>query len=150
MKFGDPLLNSDTVSRYCSSSRYDRIRCEPKVAAFQERVSERCDYSVNRLQHYGPSMGGGAVDRIREEFVAGGFDRRAEDRFVVLNVGRAIEAAAQRGVGLSVIFTPNCPYVSHSSIRGLPDPKADQDMSLRVAAAIKRIMLRDDVYPAVV
>ena len=88
--------------------------------------------------------------RIRNEFIADAFGLEPKGRFVVFNVGRAIKATAQQGVRLSFTFTPNFPYLSHSTIRGLPDPKTDPDRALRVGAAIKRLVLHEDVYPAIV
>ena len=150
MNPGDPLLPSDTVSRYCRRGVYDRKRCEPKVAAFQERRNERCDYSINRLQHHAPLTGAEAIGRIRDEFKDDRYDLESKGRFVVFNVGQAIKAAAKQGASLSFIFTPSLPYISHSTIKGLPDPETDQDKSLEVAAAIKCLVRREDIHPAIV
>ena len=67
-----------------------------------------------------------------------------------INVGQAIKAAAKQGASLSFIFTPSLPYISHSTIKGLPDPETDQDKSLEVAAAIKWLVRREDIHPAIV
>lgn len=150
MKHGDSLPSSDSVSRLCSPDRFDHRSGLPKVTAFVERKNERCDYSVNRLEHYAPRVCAAAINLIRSEFIADEYDLRPRGRFVVFNVGRAIKAAAQHGARLSVTFTPDGPYCSHSTIKGLPDPIADQDASLRVATAIKRLVRRKDVLPALV
>ena len=149
MRSADPLLPDDTVSRYCRPGVYDRKRCELRVGAFQERETERCDYSINRLEHHAPLTGAAAVGRVRGEFITDGYRLERNGRFVVFNVSQVKNAAAHLGAKLSFIFTPRPPNASHSTIKGLPDPRTEEDMSLEVAAAIKRLVRRQDIHPAI-
>ncbi len=147
LNFGDLLLDSDDVSRYCQPRDYDPRLCEPKVSAFQRRRSEP-DLSINRLQFFGLQDRSNAVERIRQEFRAIDYGLSPKGRFVVFNVGKA-KAAAQ-GVGsydLVFQYTPNPPMWSHSSILDLPKDPYEERV---VATALKRLITRTDTYHAVI
>ena len=144
---GDPLLDSDDVSRYCRPKDYDRRLCEPKVSAFQRKRPSEPDLSINRLQFFGLQDRSSAVERIRQEFKAFCYGLDRKGRFVVFNVGKA-KAAAQNVGGYDLVFqyTPNPPMWSHSSIFGLPEDPSEERV---VATALKRLITRTDTYHAV-
>lgn len=136
---GDSLLNTDDVSRYCSPNNYNRVKCEPKLGAFQIDAKDNT-ISVNRLQfHHGASTKG-AVDLIRQELLADHYTLRQTGRFVVFKVGTAKQVAAKAGYpDISFIFTPRPPVDSHASIGTLPD---GVDESTEVATDLKRAFRR--------
>ena len=144
---GDPLLDSDEVSRHCQPNDYDRRLCEPKVSAFQRRPSE-IDASINRLQFFGLQDRSSAVEYIRQEFRAINYNLRPNGRFVVFNVGEAKAAALKVG-GYDLVFqyTPKPPVCSHSSILNLPEDPCEERA---VATALKRLITKTDTYHAVI
>ncbi len=143
---GDPLLDSDEVSRYCQPNDYDQRLCEPKVSAFQRRPSE-IDASINRLQFFGLQDRSSAVECIRQEFRARDYKVRPNGRFVVFNVGAAKAAALKVGCyDLVFQYTPMPPVWSHSSILNLPDDPFEERA---VAIAIKRLITKADTYHAI-
>ena len=125
---GDPLTDTDDVSRYCRPNDYDRVRSEPKLGAFQLRDSEKKkqnpDLSVNRIQHYQVQSVDKAVECIRQEFLADDYGLSKNGRFIVFNVGHAKAAGLQAGnYKLVFRYSPTPPYYSHSSIYNVPvDP----------------------------
>ena len=139
-----PLLDSDDASRYCQPNEYDRIRCEPKVAAFQRKPSQP-DVSVNRLQFFQLPDRGSAIDCVRQEFLDDDYRLRKNGRFVVLNVGSAKAAALEVGYPIEFTYTPKPTRPSHSSILKFP---TDPNGSRTVATAIKRLVTRDETYCA--
>ena len=144
LKHGDPLLNSDDVSRYCQPGKYDRARCEPKISAFQRRPSEP-DVSINRLQFFQLSDRDSTIDCIRQEFLANNYGLEEKGRFVVFNVGAAKTAVLESGYELDFTCTPISIARSHSSIFRFPK---ESDGARIVATAIKRLITRVDTYPA--
>ena len=146
----DSLLDSDEVSRYCSPTRYDLKRDEPKVSAFQRRESERnpiSDPSINRLQYFQLADRESSIEHIRQDFTSLPFKLSRDGRFVVFNVAKAKAAALKAcGVKLGFVYTPKPGNLSHSSIVNLPE---DIGRELEVAVAIKRLITRLDIYNAV-
>ena len=145
----DLLLDSDEVSRYCSPTRYDLKRDEPKVNAFQRRESERnpmSDPSINRLQHFQLPNRDSSIERIRQDLISLPYKLSKDGRFVVFNVGKAKAAAIKAsGFKLDFTYTPKPGNLSHSSIVNLPEAL---DQELAVAVAIKRLIAKSDTYNA--
>ena len=146
---GDPLLDSDEVSRYCSPNDYDLRRCEPKVGAFQRKPSERNplrDPSVNRLQFFQLQDQNSAVECVRQEFLSISYGLKENGRFVVFNVGEA-KAAALKAGGYKLVLTydPDPPIYSHSLISNLPEDLYEERV---VATALKRLITKSDTYRA--
>ena len=150
----DELIDSDEAARYCSPGRYDRRRYEPRVGAFMRR---RCDeegpyqgmlreddLSINRIEYYQLSDRDEAIGCVRDEYIEAGYGLSKKGRFVVFNVGAARASAQEKGRQLLILFTPDPPYYSHSSIFNLPD---DFDEELAIATALKRLITRSDTYP---
>ena len=142
---GDPLLDSDDVSRYCPPDHYSQRLDEPRVSAFQRKPSERNsnpmkDPSVNRLQFFQLPNRASAVSCVRQEFLACRYTLRPNGRFVVFNVGAAKAAALNAGnYSLTVTYDPAPPAHSHSLISNVP---TDLREELVVATAIKRLVTR--------
>ena len=104
------------------------------------------DPSVNRLQHFQLEDRGGAIERIRQEFISYPYTLRRNGRFVVFNVGEAKAAALKAGgCELEFTYTPAPRLLSHSSIVNLPE---DYGEELVVAVALKRLIARSDTYEA--
>ena len=139
---GDPLPDTDDVSRYCSTNNYDRARKEPKVGAFQLSEAEKKklnpDLSVNRIQHFQVQSVERAVECIRQEFLTFGYRLSKKGRFIVFNVGDARAVGLQAGnYDLVFKYSPNPPYYSHSSIFNVPvDPNEERVF----ATGMKRLL----------
>ena len=143
LRDGDSLLDSDEASRYCRPGNYDRHRSEPKVGAFQKKSYES-DISINRLQFHQLPDRDSAVGCIRREFQNNDYGLEPHGRFVVFNVGAARVAARDVGHDINFTYAPEETYPSHSSIYPPEDPQG----ALAVATAIKRLITKVDIYPA--
>ena len=155
LNLGDELLDSDDISRYCRPNTYDQRRCEPRVSAFQRKRCESGPFqgmlledelSVNRIQFFQLCDRDKAIECIRQEFLSKPYGLSKNGRFVVFNVGRAKAAAPKDGdYQLLILYTPDPPLLSHSSIFNLPD---EIDEERAVATAIKRLITKSDTYHA--
>ena len=153
LDIGNELLDSDEISRYCRPNTYDRRRCEPRVSAFQRKRCEsgpmqgmllENELSVNRIQFFQLRDRDGTIECIRQEFLSKPYGLSKNGRFVVFNVGRAKAAALEDGsYQLLILYTPDPPLLSHSSIFNLPD---DIDEERAVATALKRLVTKSDTY----
>ena len=142
---GDPLPGGDEVARYCQPAEYNRELDEPAVGAFIRKKSHK-GLSVNRLQLYIGQDRTGAVNCIRNE-VGGYYQLRRNGRLLVFNVDRAKVAARGKGFDIDIIYAPILPdQPSHSLVIDLPTDEPDE---YRVAAAILRLVTKDDIYPAI-
>jgi hypothetical protein len=148
---GDPLPDEDEVARYCSPSRCDAITHEPTVSAFIRGPNED-DLSVRRLQFYVGRSRSDAVACIRQEFENAKYKLKKDGRFAVFGVSAAQTAAAKRACTIDIVYTPEEPYPSHSSVLGLPaapDVPIQYAYAVRVATALMRLLTKDDIYEAV-
>lgn len=151
----DPLPERDEVIRYCSPGRfshrdcepYTHKRCEPLLWAFQTS-SRELDLSVNWIQYFCTDDRILALADIRVEFHAIDYDFKPDGRFVVFNVGQAIQALKDKGYDITVKYTPKKLQPSHSSIYGLPR-EGDREGRRKTAIALKRLIARTDIYDAV-
>ena len=134
---GDPLLDSDDVSRYCKPNDYDLRRQEPRLRAFQRRNPSEVGLSVNRLQHFQMQSLTSAIECVRQEFRRINYSLRKNGRFVVFNVGAAKSEVSNDGYEIRFTYSPDPPVFSHSSICDIPiDPNAER----AVATAMKRLI----------
>ena len=88
------------------------------------------------------------MDCIRPE-VERRLTLKRNGRFAVVDVGQAKGAAQGKGYTLSIIYTPEQGGPSHSSVVGLPDDHKEE-VEVRVATALMRLVTHEDVYPALV
>ena len=143
---GDPLLDSDDVSRYCKPNDYDLRRREPRLRAFQRRKSSEVDLSINRLQHFQTQSLTSAIECVRQEFRLINYGLSKNGRFVVFNVEAAKSKASNNGYEIRFIYSPDPPVFSHSSICDIPiDPNAER----AVATAMKRLIKISHTFEAV-
>lgn len=151
---GEPLPDSDDVSRYCSPLHYNHRLSEPLVSAFQRKEAERNsnpmkDPSVNRLQYFQLPDQSSAVECVRQEFHAKSYELKPKGGFVVFNVGDAKVAVQSVGNGnysISFMYDPAPPLFSHSLMSNLP---TDINEEREVAIAIKRLVTKvGKAYPA--
>ncbi len=143
--WGDPLPDEDEVARYCSPDRYDHGADIPKVAAFMRKPDED-DLSVNRLQFFLGQGREGAVGCIRREASDADYKLKPNGKFVVFGVSAAKAIALEEGREIRVIYTPQPPFYSHTSVFGLPD---DYDEAIMLAVALVSLITPADTYPAV-
>ena len=111
-KPSDRLHRDDHVARWCRTTCVDQETNWPKVSAFYLREGEN-DLSTNWLEYYSDDHDD-AVNSIRDNFpltlTVGG-------RFVVLNVGQALDSVANRGArSPNAEHTPEEGNPSHASI----------------------------------
>ena len=151
---GDVLPGGDEISRYCSPSRYDRQVDRPKFWAFVRKEGED-DLSVNRLQFYVGADRAGAIACIRQEYENDCYKLERNGRFVVFNVSTTKSTALEEECEIDIVYTPNPPYFSHSSVYGLPNPpptSAFEDgylEELRVAFALAALVTQNDIFPGI-
>lgn len=154
LAIGDPLLDGDEIARYCSPSRFDRQANKPKLSAFVRKEGQD-DLSVNRLQFYVGADRAGSIACIRQEYEADCYKLERNGRFVVLNVSVAKSAALEAECGIDIVYTPDPPYFSHSSINGLPDPPPTSVSDdgyleeLKVAFALVALVTQNDIFLAI-
>lgn len=137
---GDPIPDSDHVSRYCNPSRVQGG--QPLAAAFDVRTGE--DYlSVNWLEFFRLPNQAQALSEVRAAFRRKPFDIKATGRFAVLNVGEARQAVKDAAtIDLEVREWPDEPSdPSHSGIWGYT---ADDKM---VSLTLRQLVRPDNVYP---
>ena len=135
----DSLLDSDDATRYCSPCRFDLVKCEPEVSAFQQ-AEGNLGVSINRIHHYEFNDREQAVDMIRKEFRDDCHTLSEDGRFVLFNIKTTKHALSKVGFGsVSFIYTPTTKRPSHADIMGLP---TDRGGSLLAAASIKRSVIR--------
>lgn len=133
------IHESHHVARWCSTSRVDPETNWPKVSAFYLREDED-DLSTNWLGFY-CSDRKEAVGRIRDNppmpLTVGG-------RFVVLNVGQALDAVASKGASSPrVTHTPEDENPSHASFWW----ESIKDDHQFMAAELLVLVTSDDIYP---
>ena len=153
LSHGDPLPERDEVSRYCSPNRVSHKdcdpdtheRCEPRVGAFQIGVKE-LDLSLGRIQYFCTDDRDLALAGIRREFQAINYTLKPKGRFVIFNVGQAIQALMDKGCDVTIKYTPQKLQPSHSSMYGLPGE--DRRRRLETATALKRLITQADIYPS--
>ena len=129
----DPIPDDEEVSRYCQPSHYDHKRNEPTALAFTRRKTEP-DASANRLLYYRRRDANNreeAINLIRGE-LRPHLKLSPNGRFLVVNVGTFINAAASAGHLLEILYTPEPGRPSHSSIFGVP-MRPDDEMGAAVA-----------------
>ena len=145
----DPLPDENDVVRYCKPSDFDSDTRELLYSAFTRKRGES-DLSVNRLQFFCTPDRGSAVDCVRQEFKADGYDLKPNGRFVVFGVYEVKAAALETGHKVKIIFTPKPSRPSHTSIFGLPSAlPEDRGEQVRVAIAFLRLITPANTYQAV-
>ena len=92
-KPSDRLHRDDHVARWCRTTCVDQDTKWPKLSAFYLREGEN-DLSTNWLEYYSADHDD-AVNSIRDNFL---LTLTVGGRFVVLNVGQALDSVANRGV----------------------------------------------------
>lgn len=113
------------------------------AAAFELRAGED-HLSVNWLEYWGAHVPEGALERVRNAFEAKGYRLGRHGRFAVLNVGDARTAVSEAVGGPARIqHLPVDDDESHSGIFGYVTD------DLAVAVAIKALVIRENVFPAV-
>ena len=113
------------------------------AAAFEFRAGED-HLSVNWLEYLGAHVPEGAVERVRHAFEAKGYRLGRNGRFAALNVGDARTAVSETVGGPARIqHLPVDDDESHSGIFGYVTG------DLAVAVAIKALVIRENVFPAV-
>ena len=113
------------------------------AAAFELRAGED-HLSVNWLEYFGVHAPEGGVDRVRNAFAAKGYRLGRNGRFAALNAGDAKTAVSETAGGPARIqHLPVDDDESHSGIFGY----ATDDLA--VAVAIKALVIRENVFPAV-
>lgn len=142
---GELLPSSDHVAHYCSSTRLDDDAELPRATAFTRAEGDTRAPSGIWLEYLG------AADRPAEiaqaRVVAGArLTLRVSGRLVVLNVGDAMTAVAAKGHDISFVHKPEDGYESHAEIHGFPEAGSEQE--LLISAVLKKLVTRDDVYPA--
>ena len=138
---GDPLPDSDHVSRYCRPGTIEQGRAGPD--AFMPRIGEAY-LSVNWLEVFDAVDVATAVELMRA-VVSQSFDVRPNGRFVVLSVGdakRGIRDSA--GLRLRIEHLPTAVDQSHSAIFMPPEN------SVALAVELATLGESEDTYPAVV
>ena len=139
---GDPIPESDNVSRYCSPLRVDD-RGMPLPQAFQLRRGEG-SLSVNWLEYFTTGDLSIAIDMVRAAFHDRGFSLRPNGRFAVLNVAEVKAVGRENSISLLVQHDPRPDDGSHASILGILED------DFLVAVALAQLVRRENVYPAVV
>ena len=135
----DRLHRDDHVARWCRTTCVDQETKWPKVSAFYLREGEN-DLSTNWLEYYSDDHTD-AVNTIRDNFpltlTVGG-------RFVVLNVGQALDSVANRGArSATAKHTPAEGNPSHASIWW-------EDIHLNnqvFAAELHTLITSESIYP---
>ena len=113
------------------------------AAAFELRANED-HLSVNWLEYFGAQVPEAAVGHVRRAFEAKGYRLGRNGRFAALNVGAAKTAVSETVGGPARIeHVPVDDDESHSGIFGY----ATDDLA--VAVAIKALVIRKNVFPAV-
>ena len=138
-----PLPDTDDVVRYCSPIRYDLKNERPKAGAFIDARTPG-ELSVNHLQHYQGLSKPHALDRVRDE-VDSYLTLKPNGRFLIFNVGAVKRQASQKGMGLSVFYSPECNRPSHSSIY----LQVEDDVE-KLATMLMRMTTQATTYPAVI
>ena len=134
--------DDDHLSRYCRPSAVASDGL-PMAAAFELRPGED-HLSVNWLEYFSAPDLEAAIESVRNTFRAKGFGLRRNGRFAALNVG-AVKATVSRVTAgtARVVHLPVDDDESHGGVFGYT---ADD---LAVAVAIRALVGRDNMYPAV-
>lgn len=152
LNHGDPLPEQDEVSRYCSYSRLthrkceadNHTQCEPHLRVFSTSTGEP-DLSVGWIQYFWTDNRDLALAGIRVEFQAIGYSLSKKGRFVIFNVGQAIQVLKDMGYDIKIKYTPRNWQPSHSSIYELPR-EGDRKRRRETATTLKRLITRADIY----
>ena len=137
---GDPLPESDHVSRYCRPRMLEHGR--PKPNAFLLRPGED-HLSVHWLEFFGATSHALAVEQVRATMTDTGFSLARNGCFAVLQVGGAKQLVRDRlSLDLAVEHMPIDNDPAHAGIRGYAE--ADRE----VAAYLAELVADDDIHPA--
>ncbi len=143
---GELLPKSDHVARYCSNNKLDDDKI-PRATAFTRAEGDTRDPSGNWLEHLDAPDLRAAIEQLRP-VVAKKITIRPSGRFVVMNVGVAIEAVAgTTGHAISFVHRPEGDDPSHAQVEGYPEAGSEEE--LRIGVALKKLVTSHDVYPGI-
>ena len=140
------MPESDHIARYCSNNKLDNDKL-PRATAFTHAEGDTRDPSGNWLEYLDAPDLWAAIEQLRP-VVAKKITIRQSGRFVVMNVGVAIEAVATTtGRAIAFVHKPEDNDQSHAQVEGYPEAGSEEE--LRIGVALKKLVTSHDVYPGV-
>ena len=120
---GDPVPDSDHISRYCGGAQIDNGKITGKAFRLRKRTGSEEKYlSVNWLEFLKKADRDAEIEEIRKVFSRKDFQLGTQAKFAVLNVGSTrthVRTRSPDSRDLRILHEPEVDDPSHSGIHNL-------------------------------